>query len=301
MRFIAIWWLCCAPCFVLAAEFRGLGTSSMFSNDYFGDGEDRWRTGSYSLSTFYGNDWNGDMPAEGLIEFRFRGEVIAPTDASQHPTPGERPFVGVTGIGGARHFMLGRAQARLGGEFTFIGPQTGVSSLVTEAHDMLGFKVPHAATGQLDDDVIPTASFALARQHKPTQTRPFEIRSFMSAQAGVETFARIGFDAFFGAGTNRSMMARDVVTGQMLSVVVMDRETGLAPTLGMDITHVWDSRYLPSSSGLTAKKWRMRVRGGLRNYGRNRDLFFGMTWLSPEYEGQPGGQVVGSISIDHHY
>jgi len=287
-----------APSF---ADFRIIGRASLFNNDYFGDGDDRWRSGSYTRSTFFGPVWNGRLPDKGVFELRFRGEVIAPTDLSKPPEAGERPFVGVVAAGIARHFSLQGADMHLGADIVAIGPQTGVSSFVTEAHDLLGFKTTRATSGELANDLIPTVHFAASRLIHGSVSEAFQLRPFVEAQVGVEHYARIGMDAFFGQGATGDLLTRDVVTGHMMTVVSMHETVGFTPTLGADFTRVFDSAYLPGSSGLALKKWRMRVRGGVRRLGQSQDVFLGLTWLSPEYEGQPGGQVLGSLSIDQHF
>lgn len=286
---------------VYGAEFRLLGHASVFNNDYFGDGNDRWRTGSSSHAHFFGEPWDGSLKEAGIYEFRLRGEVVAPTDASKPPTVGERPFVGMIAIGGAKLFRSHSFDMRLGAELAIIGPQTGVSDFVADAHEFLGFKHPRAADGELPNDLAPTASFEISRTFHRTVERPFELRPFAEAQIGVETYGRIGFDAFFARGVTGDLLSRDVVSGQMMTVITRQDAGSLTPMIGADIAYVWDSAYLPRSSGLTHKRYRMRLRSGLRRVGAAQDLFFGMSWLSPEYEGQAGGQVLGSFSIDHHF
>lgn len=283
-------------------KLQVIGRSSVFNNDYFGDGDDRWRSGSYSRSTYFGEPWSGEIPHDrSIYELRFRGEVIAPTDASEPPQIGERSYVGVAAAGAFRHFRQGDTKFRLGAELVTIGPQTGISSFVTEAHELLGFKTVRATEGELGNDIIPTASVEIYRTVERTRSRRFEIRPFVELQAGVETFARVGADLFFGQSVSGDFMTRDVVTGQMLTVVNVHRLSGLTPTIGVDFAYVWDSRYLPSSRGVAPKSVRARVRTGLRSQSENRDVFFGLTWLSPEYEGQPNGQILGSISVDARF
>jgi len=279
-----------------------IGRTSVFNNDYFGDGEDRWRTGSYSRSTYFGEPWSGEIPSDrSIYEFRFRGEVIAPTDASLPPAVGERPYVGVAAVGAFRHFKRGSTDFRLGAEIVAIGPQTGVSSLVTQAHDLLGFKTVRASTGELGNDVIPTVSGEAYKTIERTAKRRFEIRPFAELQVGVENYARVGADVFFGNSVSGDFMTRDVVTGQLLTAANIHRMPGFTPSLGVDVAHVWGSSYLPASSGISHKTWRARVRAGFRSQSENRDVFFGLTWLSPEYEGQPNGQVLGSLSVNSRF
>ena len=284
-----------------AEGYSLVGRTSLFTNDYLGDGEDRWRTGSYSRSTFFAGSSVENGTSSPIFELRLRGEVIAPTEVNLVPQPGERPFVGVVAIGGFRHVSRGDYDVAWGGEVVFVGPQTGVSSFVTEAHDALGFKQPRAATGQLGNKVFPTVYLHTSRLAGASSTIPFDVRPFFEVQAGVETFARIGFDMFFANGVSGPATTRDVVSGQIMSVVAKDPVTGFTPSIGFDVARIWDSQFLPSSSGLTVKPWRLRARGGLRSQTQTTEIFYGLSWLSPEYEGQPSGQVLGSLSLDFQF
>jgi len=284
-----------------ADGFKLVGRASLFTNDYLGDGEDRWRTGSYTRSTFFARSSGKDATAPPLFELRLRGEVIAPTEVNLVPQPGERPFVGVAAIGGFRHVSRGDYDVAWGGEMVFVGPQTGVSSFVTEAHEALGFKQPRAASGQLGNNTFPTVYLHASRLAGASATVPFDVRPFVEVQAGAETYARIGVDMFFGNGMSTTATTRDVVSGQIMSVVAADPVTGFTPSIGFDVARVWDSQFLPSSSGLTVKPWRLRARGGLRSQTQSTEIFYGLSWLSPEYEGQPSGQVLGSLSLDFQF
>lgn len=297
---IALFWGLCATA-QASDSFRVLGRTSLFNNDYLGDGEDRWRSGSYTRSTFFGSGWSGDLSDASVFELRLRGELITPTDATLDPQPGERPFVGVIAAGGAKHMHHRGWDIRAGAETVLIGPQTGVSSFMKEAHRILGFAQPRANRGQLGNDLFPTVYVEMSRHLPKTVARSFELRPFVEAQAGVETYARAGLDIFFGQGISGSLVTRDVVTGHIMTAVSMKGLAGMTPTIGADITRVFASGYLPRSSGVRARDWRVRVRAGFKSHGPNRDVFMGFTWLSPEYEGQPAGQVLGSLAVDHHY
>lgn len=297
--------LCLAFVFTASAshsdEFRILGRAKLFSNDYLGDGMDRWRSGSYSRSLLFGESWDGGKPGQRVYELRFRGELIAPSDTSQEPAEGERPFVGLVALGGARHLRFRETDVRLGGELVVTGPQTGMSRFVRYAHSILGFEEPRATRNQLGNNLIPTASLEASRTLRRNTVLPFEIRPFVEAQVGSESYLRAGADAFFGQGMAGNLVTRDVVTGHIMTAVSMKMLAGLTPTLGIDVTRVFNTYYLPPSSGLSFHEWRIRVRGGLRSQTEARDVFMGLSWLSPEYQGQPHGQVLGSMSVDHKY
>ena len=61
-----------------------IGYRRLTTNDVLGDGKDRWRTGSFSSSRIWGQKWKGELPQEfaELVEARFLGEIIAPSDLS---------------------------------------------------------------------------------------------------------------------------------------------------------------------------------------------------------------------------
>lgn len=302
MALLALCVLVGAPGMAFELNRNLVGRVSVFTNDFLGDGHDRWRTASYFRSTFFGPVWTGDhQPGERRYELRLRGEVIAPTDASQPPMAGERPYVGMAAVGLYSHFGRGRVGYRVGGELVAVGPQTGISSLVETGHDILGFPAPLAASGELANDFYPTFSAEAYRLIPRSGGRAFDLRPFVEVQSGVETLARVGIDAIFGNSIDGALMTRDPVTGQILNVATVRRQKGLMPSIGADIAYVQSSNYLPASSGLTVKRARMRVRAGGRYVSGGRDLFLGFTWLGPEYEGQPSGQVIGSLSFNYRF
>ena len=99
-----------------AAEGRAiLGWGRLFDNDALGDMKDRWRTGSYVLSVVTGPDWSGrlpDRPGE-ILEFRLRGEVIAPANLVT-PAAGDRRYAGIVSAGVHTHFSWARSRPRPG-------------------------------------------------------------------------------------------------------------------------------------------------------------------------------------------
>ena len=279
-----------------------VGRVSVFTNDYLGDGRDRWRSGSYFRSTFFGPAWTGDLPTtRPLIEFRLRGETIAPSDISALPSAGERPYVGVVAAGVFGHWARGATGVKLGAELVATGPQTGVARFVERSHDALGFSPVRATSGQLADGFYPTISGEVYRLIARSRQRSFDLRPFVEVQAGVETLARAGVDLIFGTSADGALLTRDPVTGHLLTVATVRRQQGLMPSMGADVAYVQSSAYLPASSGVQVKHLRMRARAGARYVAGGRDLFVGFAWLGPEYESQPSGQVVGSLSFNYRF
>ena len=63
-----------------AGDWQSLGYGRLMTNDYFGDGKDRWRTGSWTSSRVWGSERTGKAPASfgELIELRVSSEIFAP-------------------------------------------------------------------------------------------------------------------------------------------------------------------------------------------------------------------------------
>jgi hypothetical protein len=87
-----------------------LGVVSVFGNDWygipFGDRYDRWRTGDMcAVSVLRGKRWRDQLPSQPfeLMEYRFRGEVIAPDNLTA-PAPGDRLYAPSWWLGATTHF-----------------------------------------------------------------------------------------------------------------------------------------------------------------------------------------------------
>ncbi|WP_108259465.1 lipid A-modifier LpxR family protein [Mangrovicoccus ximenensis] len=92
-----------------------------------------------------------------------------------------------------------------------------------------------------------------------------------------------------------------MTTGLLLPATQLEA-AGFGLTIGADAAHVSRSSYLPSSRGYELTDMRYRARaGGLWRWGQGRQVFYGVTWLSEEFEAQPEGQVVGSIHVNWRF
>ena len=278
-----------------AQERRALGGVGVFTNDYLGDRKDRWRTAALTRSEFRGTPWQGQIPEDGMItEFRLRMEMIAPTRIWTAPEPGERPFVGLIAPGAFAHFRRGATEFRLGAEAVFIGPQTGIAGLLDSAHDTFGFKDPQALSAEIGDAILPTGIAGVAR---PITHGTALLRPFARASLGAETTATLGFDLILGAGGATSLFARDPVTGHLIAAARATDAPGLTFSAGADLTAIFGSHLLPGGQGYETEPARLRLRAGLDADILGWDIFYGLTYLGPEYSTQSEGQTVGSIAM----
>lgn len=282
-----------------AAERQSLGFGRLLSNDYFGDGKDRWRTGSWTLSKVWGTGWDGQAPSTfgDLIELRLSSEIIAPDNLAK-PSAGDRPYAGALSIGAHTHFQWQGLETALGADLVMTGSGTGLGSFQRAVHKILGVRKPSSDTldQQIQGGVHPTLVGELGRTL--SLAPGVQMRPFLEGRAGAETLVRAGVDFTFGTVGTGELLVRESVTGHRYRVITDDAVTGFTFLLGADIAQVSDSIYLPEDRGYELTDSRDRLRAGLHWQGYRAAAFYGVTYLGEEFEAQKEGQLIGSIRID---
>lgn len=281
---------------------KTLGYGRLFTNDFFGDTKDRWRTGSYTYSIVRGADWGGSLAETSapLLEYRLRTEIIAPS-ALGGVGSDDRAYVGAVSAGLHSHFARGGAELSAGVDLVALGPQTGVADLQDWFHTLL-------SQPSLSDSVIrdqaPNAVFptALVQATYPVLIGAgVTLRPFVEAQYGVEDLVRVGADVTVGEMFSGDLWLRDPTTGQLYSAIENGR-AGTGFVFGADYTTIADSAYFPASFGTLAEEDRLRARAGMHwRFGDGISYFYGLTYLSEEYVGQPEGQIVGSLRLNFNF
>ena len=277
-----------------------VGISRLFNNDFIGDGNDRWRTGSYEVSVTFGDQAFEGLPSVPfeLMQYRLRAEIVAPEDLSlANPFP-DRAYAGVIGLGAFTHYERGAYNISYGGELVFVGPSTGLDDFQQWAHDRLSIQGPTAARTQLGNKVYPTIQGEVSRDMRFGNG---VFRPFLEAQAGIESYARVGFDAVFGKNIPENFFVREPITGQLITNVRHSDERSFGFMLGGDVAYVGDSNLLPESRGYQVRKVRPRARAGFVYEGEGAGLFYGLTYLGKEFEGQREGQVIGSLNVKFNF
>lgn len=283
-----------------AAQERGfLGFGHLFNNDGLAATVDRWRTGSYQIGVLHGRGWQGGLP-EGIgqiLEFRLRAEIIAPANLARPVPLDDRRYVGILSPGLHTHFGFLGAEVALGVDLVITGPQTGLDDFQDFTHDIFGATNPRADRTQIGNSFYPTALAEVGREFRIAGRTNLRMRPFVEAQAGAETFARAGADITIGRFGLAGLRLRDPVTGQRFSGIHGANGAGLSLLLGGDVAYVHDSRFLSRSPAVEKRDVRERLRGGLYLDWGFGSMFYGVTWLGREFEGQPEGQLVGSLSL----
>lgn len=280
-----------------SAKRRSLGYGRLTTNDAIGDGQDRWRTGSVTMSRAFGYEWTGVAPSRlfELLETRAQGQIIAPDNLTRVDLR-DRPYAGALALGVHTHSYNRGLEFALGADLVIIGPQTNLDDLHSALHSLLGKPEPSAGVLalQIADTIRPTAVAEVGRTYSFGDA--LDVRPFAEARAGDETLVRIGADLTFGSVGRGELQARESITGQRYRVIYRS-DPGYSLTIGGDFAYVSDSVYLPENRGYQLTDRRDRVRAGINWQGQNASAFYGLTYLGREFEGQAEGQVAGSVRL----
>lgn len=281
----------------LAEDRVTLGWGRMFSNDALGDGHDRWRTGGYQVSMLRGVSFDGALPSRAgeLLEFRAASQILAPASLTV-AAPKDRRYAGVLSFGAHTQFDWRGNDVSLGGDLVITGPQTGISNFQKWIHNAMGQPEPLVVANQIGNGFYPTVSGEVGRQMAVGEH--VTLRPFAEAQAGVESFVRLGGDIVIGDFSKGAVMVRDGVSGQRYRAVESAHNEGLSLVMGADVARVFDSALLPAGGPAVMKEERHRLRAGMHWQGKKASVFYGMSYLSPEFESQPEGQVVGALNLN---
>ncbi|MEM9583463.1 MAG: lipid A-modifier LpxR family protein [Pseudomonadota bacterium] len=274
---------------------QSLGWGYLATNDLIGDTKDRWRTGALAISYVRGPVWTGRLPARfgELIEFRFRGEVIAPERLSA-PAANDRRYAGILSFGAHSHWQSAGMEYTLGLDLVVVGPQTGLEGFQAQLHDIFGGPRPNVSNVELADAVYPTITFEAARRFAMSEGT--SIRPFVEAQAGAETMLRVGADMTIGGFATGALMVREPSSGHRYQAVQRNRAKGISLLLGADLAYVADSRLL-ATPRVVKEEMRARLRLGYHRQWKRGSLYYGVTYLSEEFKSQREGQLLGTVSL----
>jgi Outer membrane protein LpxR len=276
---------------------RSLGYGRLTSNDLIGDGKDRWRTGSVTMSRAWGYEWTGSAPSRlgELLETRAQGQIIAPANLGKVDLT-DRPYAGVLTLGVHTYASNLGYDYSLGLDVAIIGPQTRLDQLQKGLHKLVGAPTPSGSVLalQIPNTFRPTFVGEVGRTFQVG--RAVDVRPFGELRAGDETLARVGADISFGMIGRGELLSRESITGQRYRVIY-DSAPSISFVVGGDMAYVSDSVYLPEDRGYQLTDRRDRLRAGIHWQGENASAFYGVTYLSEEFTAQSEGQVVGSIRV----
>lgn len=282
----------------LAEDRLTLGWGRLLNNDLLGDLQDRWHSGSYTVSLVRGRSWAGVLPDQlgALLEYTASGATLTPANL-ENPAPGDRRYAAPLTVGVRSHVAWAGMQATLGADLVATGPQTGIGRFQSWLHGALGVPEPDL-TDQMPNGFFPTFQAELGGDlHLADRVT---LHPFVAAEAGVEHLARAGGDVVIGSFGQGGLLLRDATTGQRYSGI-KGADAAMSLTLGGDVAHVFGSDYLPQGSAAQASPTRTRLRAGIAWSGDQSSAFYGVTYLAPEFDSQPQGQMVGSVNLNFRF
>lgn len=287
------------PLAASAEDYRFLGMTVFHNNDVLLDGNDRWQTGGASWSFLLGPEGAEALPAAPgeLWELRLRGQVITP-DNFTAPAAWDRRAASVITTTLHNHFEYRGFDVSLGAGVAVTGAKTHLIDLQNLIHWLTPAdepQVPEAVqANQIPNAIYPTALGEVSyRWHLGEDVT---LRPFAEVQAGVETYARVGVDAFWGGAFDTGVLARDGTTGFPYQTLGSAVPRGLSLTVGADAAWVFHSALLPAPD-YDLTPLRLRARAGVHYQGRHASVFAGFSWLGREFTAQPEGQVVTALQV----
>ncbi len=275
-----------------------LGYGRLFTNDLLGDGHDRWQTGSLQTSRVWGPRRQDIVPETfgDLLELRITGQVAAPWDLTR-TTAGDRRFATALTFGVHTHFKPNNWQYSLGLHASIIGKKNGIEAMQSKIHEAVGADQlsDFTSSSQIGNQTVLGFTGEASRQIQLSER--VNVTPFIEARKGLEDMIRVGGDLRISTIGQKDFYVRDGVTGTLYPTVIHPEE-GTAFIIGADTAWVEGSRLLPDNDWATLTQERHRVRLGLLRKGERFSGFYGLTWLSPEFDEQGSGQVVGSLRLD---
>lgn len=284
-----------------AQDTQFLGFGYQISNDFIGDGHDRYRTGSTQASIMFGREWTGSLGTQYFDTLELRGSTeIAAPDNLEKPVDGDRPYAAVARLGAHTHFAetLSRTEFDMGVGVEIIGPQTKLDEFQANFHRWIGADDASNETrkAMIQDNVFGYGHIEASKTMD--LGRSSRVTPFIEGHAGLESFARIGADFEFGGLISDDLKVRDYTTGQTYTAI---RGTLSAMTLtaGADFGYMVDSAMLPESNDYDLVQ--ERARAGVTWEGQQSSATFGLTYLSKEFDNQTSGQVLGSFNLKYSF
>ena len=204
--------------------------------------------------------WNGTDLADTEALTRLANELFA-------ALPGDHPKLGGALDAASREFAR----------------QGGVAGLAPDSLGNGGLPL------SLDSLAVPGASAASGlRVPEPALNQGLDGQALLTVN-GADELADVARE--IGA-----LWLRDEITGQRVVGISGNSSPGAWFTLGADFGHVWSSAYLPEDE-IELSDTRTRVRAGVNMRHGDFGVFYGVTWLSKEFEAQPEGQVLGTLRV----
>jgi hypothetical protein len=305
------------------ATTNEIQTEGVLWNDRLGDGKDRWKTGGLTQSyvfpehIFSDHNWFEDRAT--ALELNVRALLMTPDNtAFEGVDSDDRPYAQYAGVGVhlrsiARPAPLSpslslQEEARVGVEVGWQGDPLPLFDLQNGFHSATGTEGDAASLVNIIDGelLVNLEARHTWRYHLDGPDRDFEVAPFVQGSLGMrETSLRLGADLFTGSALEGRTWGADPATGAVMAGASMPRR-GFNWTVfvGGDLGYVaadafLDGGFAVDGPSVPREEIVGRLRTGLLLEYDNVGIGFSLNWLSPEFEGQSEGQMIGAVQLKY--
>ena len=304
----------------LAAD-ETLQTEGVIWNDRIGDGRDRWKTGGITQSYILPERMFSDEPwIEGwasALELSARALVITPDNtAFAGVDRADRAFAQYLGLG---FHMRGtsrprtiapdlemQTEARAGIEFGWQGDPLPLFDIQDALHGAAdtGGSAANLSNSIDNGFLVNLEARQTWRFHVDGKGQDIQFAPFVQTSLGMrENSLRVGGDVFVGSALAGRTWGADLATSAVMAGASVPRQ-GFNWTVftGGDIGYVASDALVDTEGpGVARRDITGRARAGLLVEYDNVGVGFSLNWLSPEFDGQPHGQILGAVQLKYRF
>lgn len=303
---------------------RDILAEGVIWNDTLGDGKDRYKSGGFTQSLilpesfFSSSRWiKGHASA---LELQGRVFVATPDNTSA-VTPGDRPYAQYAGVGiylrtSSRPKTLADRlnliiETRAGFEIGYQGdplPLFELQELVHTAGTRMG-SLARTPTNTLPSEWLANIEARRTwRMHLEGGRTDLQFAPYVELSLGMrQNSARFGGDIILGSSLEARTWNLEPTTG-VLTPGGSRRRDGAhwVAWIGGDLGYIASDALLDGGFGgggpkVGRKPVTARLRAGMMIEWGSVALGYSLTWLSPEFKGQPSGQLIGAVQLKFEF
>lgn len=303
------------------SENRDIMAEGAIWNDRIGDGKDRYKTGGMTQSWVFPETLFLDdrlIPDRvSALELQGRGFIATPDNTTSGSTINDRAFVQYVGVG-AYHRSWGRpkrhsaettsaTETRAGIEIGWQGDPLPLFEIQEALHD--NTQVTLSPTNTVDSEFLVNLELeGVWRRQTATRFLDLDIAPFVRVSTGMrENSVRAGADVIIGSSLSARTWNREPAIGALLPGG-SKRRPGLnwAVWIGGDAGFIasdafLDGGFVADGPKVDREDFTFRLRAGLMLEYDPIAIVYSINWLSPEFESQPEGQLIGAVSLKYRF
>lgn len=305
------------------SQTQDLLAEGVIWNDRFGDGQDRYKTGGMTQSWLLPESIFLDDPLiagqASALELQGRGFIATPNNTT-NPAAQDRPFAQYVGVG-AYLRTFGETEDltpasslaiehRVGIEVGFQGEPLPLFEIQDAIHGMTGGGgVAMTPANTLDSEFLVNAEVKRThRLHIENGEVDVEFAPYAQGSFGMrENSVRLGTDIIVGSSLKARTWNHEPAIGALIPGGSKERD-GLnwLTWVGGDVGYIASDAFLDggfdnSGPSVNREEITARLRAGLMVEYGDVALSYSATWLSPEFDAQSEGQVVGAFQIKYRF